>query len=82
MKRDAAATEASDLLAPVIAWAQGNHGAVTKLADKMSELAGGEIHRQTLGRWLHKDPRQRSLPNLGHGLLLVKAYEELVGESE
>ncbi len=77
MKRTADTTAADDLLAPVRAWVHGNHGATTRLAAKVSELADGEIHRQTLGRWLHEDPAKRNQPTLGLGLLLVQAYEAL-----
>lgn len=77
MKRSADTQAADDFLAPVRAWVRGKHGALTKLAAKLSELAEGDIHRQTVGRWLHSDPNMRNQPNLGAGLLLVKAYEEL-----
>lgn len=77
MKRTADTKASDEFLAPVRAWVRGNHGALTKLAEKITELAQGEIHRQTLGRWLHADPKKRNQPSLGAGLLLVKAYEEL-----
>lgn len=80
MKRSADTKAADDFLAPVRAWVHGNHGATTKLAAKLSEIAEGEIHRQTLGRWLHSKTAKRNQPTLGFGLLLVKAYEALATE--
>ena len=80
MKRSADTKAADEFLAPVRAWVRGNHGALTKLADKISDLAGGEIHRQTLGRWLHADPEKRNQPTLGAGLLLVRAFEAVSSE--
>ena len=77
MKRSADTKAADEFLAPVRAWVRGEHGALTKLADKISELADGKIHRQTVGRWLHSKPEERNQPTLGAGLLLVRAYEEL-----
>jgi len=77
MKRSADTKAADEFLAPVRAWVRGNHGALTTIADAISKLAKGEIHRQTVGRWLHADPEKRNQPTLGAGLLLVKAYEVL-----
>lgn len=77
MKRSADTKAADEFLAPVRAWVRGNHGALTRLAAKISEIADGEIHRQTLGRWLHSDPDKRNQPTLGAGLLLARAYEEI-----
>lgn len=74
--------KADSHLAPVRAWVHANHGATTKIADRLTEKTGSKVHRQTVGRWLHADESKRNQPSLGMGLLLVEVYEELASSED
>lgn len=82
MKTELTAKRSNEYLAPVRAWVHANPGSVTKIAERLTELTGSEVHRQTVGRWLHRDAKSRHEPRLGMGLLLVEVYEELATEGE
>ena len=77
MKTDLTASKSDGYLSPVRAWVHANPGTVTRIAERLTALTGSEVHRQTVGRWLHRDKKLRHEPRLGMGLLLVEVYEEL-----
>ena len=71
---------AEQRLAPIRAWAHANHGMVKTIADRLSTLTGKPVMRQTVGRWLHKDPDKRQQPSYGFGLLLEDVVRDLQEE--
>lgn len=71
---------ADERLAPIRGWAHANHGAVKRIADRLTAKTGRDVMRQTVGRWLHKDPAKRQQPTYGFGLLLEEAVQELQAE--
>ena len=71
---------AEERLAPIRAWAHANHGTVKTIADQLSSKTGSDVMRQTVGRWLHKDPIKRQQPSYGFGLLLEECVRELQHE--
>lgn len=68
---------ADTFLAPIRAWATSNRGAFRQLAEKMTTLAGKEIDRTMVGRWLSDREERHQHPSLGYGLLLAEAYRQL-----
>lgn len=70
---------AEQKLAPIRLWAHSERGAINRLTEKLKELSGEDITRQTVSRWLAKDPAKRQQPSYGWGLHLEAAYTALVG---
>lgn len=71
---------AEERLAPIRLWAHANHGAVKRLSDRLSQMTGRPVMRQTIGRWLHKDSTKRQQPSYGFGILLEQAATEIQEE--
>jgi len=68
---------AEERLAPIRLWAHAERGAVNSLVEKLQELSGETISRQTVSRWLSKNPEVRQVPAYGWGLHLEEAYRKL-----
>lgn len=69
-----------EMLAPIRVWAHANHGSVKLIADRLTTKTGRNVMRQTVGRWIHKDPAKRQQPTYGFGILLAEAVQELQRE--
>jgi hypothetical protein len=80
MKTKTDTETATERLAPIRIWAHANHGAVKRIADRLSKKTGKAVMRQTIGRWLHKDPTKRQQPTYGFGILLEEAASEIQEE--
>lgn len=80
MKTKSDTKVAEERLTPIRLWAHANHGAVKRLSDRLSKLTGKAVMRQTVGRWLHKDPDARQQPSYGFGILLEQAATEIQEE--
>lgn len=64
--------EANEALSALIEAVNGDFGAKTELAQKISAETGQEVPRQRIQLWLHPDPEKRVEPMLGMGLLLLR----------
>lgn len=77
---------AENRLAPIRVWAHANHGALQRLTDALTAMTGRPVQRQTVGRWLHKDPHRRQQPSYGFGILLedaaIKVQQEMRAEAD
>lgn len=71
---------ADDHLEPIRAWVHANHGSMTRLTEKMKTLTSSKITRQAISRWMNRDPESRQEPKLGIGILLERAYQQLIVE--
>lgn len=72
---------ADERLRPIRLWAHANHGTVKSIAEKLTAMTGRPVMRQTVGRWIHKDPAKRQQPTYGFGILLERAIQELQAEA-
>jgi len=70
----------ADQLAPVREWAHANHGAIKRLAERISKLSGKPVNRHMVSRWLAMEKEKRIQPSHGYALLLERAMAELQAE--
>lgn len=83
MDTDAITTpkEMSDTqLAPLVAWAHSNRGAIGRIAERMAKKSGNAVNRHMVGRWLAPDPEKRIQPTHGYALLMAEVVAELQDE--
>lgn len=83
MKTDEVTTpkELSDTqLAPLVAWAHSNRGAIGRIADRMAAKSGNAVNRHMVGRWLSPEPEKRIQPSHGYALLMADVVAELQDE--
>lgn len=64
--------EYNDAIADLAASVNGKFGAVTLLANKLSEETGKKVRRQYVQLWLHPDIAKRRQPNTGMGLIMLR----------
>jgi hypothetical protein len=64
-------------LRPLTKYAAKNRGTITLVADRLTKLNGSLVHRQLVEKWLHSDPKKRTQPLLGMGLMLMKVQDEI-----
>ena len=76
-KQTSAKSLAEERLAPIRLWAHAERGTINRLVDKLQELSGEAVTRQTVSRWLSKNPEVRQVPSYGWGLHLEEAYKAL-----
>ena len=72
-----AAQLADERLAPIRLWAHSERGAIKRLTEQLQLQSDEGITRQTVTRWMHKDPEKRQQPSYGWGLHLEEAYRKL-----
>tara|TARA_R110000803_G_scaffold209965_2_gene280556 strand:- start:13946 stop:14200 length:255 start_codon:yes stop_codon:yes gene_type:complete len=68
---------AEERLAPIRLWAHAERGTINRLVNQLAELSGEAVTRQTVSRWLSKNPAVRQVPSYGWGLHLEEAYRKL-----
>lgn len=83
MKKNEVTTpkELSDTqLAPLVAWAHSNRGAIGRIAEAMAKKSGNAVNRHMVGRWLSPEPEKRIQPTHGYALLMAEVVAELQHE--
>ena len=73
---------ADDFLKEIIDATGKQYGSKKKLAEALTRRTGQPVPRDTIERWLHKDPKKRQQPLLGSGLLLALVFHELKQRKE
>lgn len=58
-----------------IIWARGTRGAMVRVAEELSRLAGRPVTRQQVEQWMDNDNNNRVEPRLTTGLHLLQAAE-------
>ena len=56
------------------------HGFTTRLAEKMGRIANAKFHRQHVELWLNPDPKRRTEPRYGAGMLMIHAANLIANE--
>jgi hypothetical protein len=67
-------------LAPLVAWAHSNRGAIGRIAERMAKKSGQAVNRHMVGRWLAQEPDKRIQPSHGYALLMADVVAELQDE--
>ncbi len=55
-------------------------GFTTRLAAKMGKIANAKFHRQHIELWLNQNPKLRTEPRYGAGMLMIHAANVIANE--
>jgi hypothetical protein len=78
-----AKTISNERLAPVVAWARGGRGRISRLVAAVQEITGEKtVNRHMVSRWLAEDPEASIQPSHGYGIAIEQAYLKLCAEDQ
>jgi len=82
MKDNISSRLANAALSDLIAYRRNRRGVVKAVADRLKRRTGKTVDLSTVWSWLHTNPKKRTMPTLGTGLLLMEIGKEVMAEAE
>ncbi len=65
---------------PIAEFCVEHRGTISRIHEAYMKATGRKMNRDSIERWLHKDPAQRQSPRLGSGLLLMEVSKKVMAE--
>lgn len=80
MKDKVTTKRANAELEPLITFAAENRGTIAEVRRRLDKATKKQWDPDIVANWLHKDPKKRTMPLFGVGLLLVEIGREIMAE--